>query len=101
MNIRRHTDYHVCRSLEKAMARTSFVEVEKAVKVQEKHAQKEYNSAANSDLVIIVLSGVLGELVARFYSEPANQRLRARFGDGPATLGSVVQPEPKPDTVMP
>jgi peptidoglycan/LPS O-acetylase OafA/YrhL len=52
-------------------------------------------------LVILGLSGVLGELVARFYSEPVNQWLRARFGDGPAALGSVVQPEPKPDTVMP
>jgi len=52
-------------------------------------------------LLIIALSGVLGELVARFYSEPANQWLRARFGDGPANLGSVVQPEPKTDTVMP
>jgi peptidoglycan/LPS O-acetylase OafA/YrhL len=52
-------------------------------------------------LLIIALSGVLGELVARFYSEPANQWLRARFGDGPATLGSVVQPDPGPDTVTP
>jgi len=52
-------------------------------------------------LAIIALSGALGELVARFYSEPANQWLRARFGDGPAALGSVVQPEHKPDTVMP
>ena len=52
-------------------------------------------------LVILGLSGALGELVARFYSEPANQWLRARFGDGPAALGSVVQPEHKPDTVMP
>ncbi len=41
-------------------------------------------------LVTIAVSGVLGELVARFYSEPANRWLRARFGDGPTTLGSVV-----------
>jgi len=34
---------------------------------------------------------VLGELVARFYSEPANRWLRARFGDSPRALGSVVQ----------
>jgi peptidoglycan/LPS O-acetylase OafA/YrhL len=32
-------------------------------------------------LAVIVLSGLLGELVARFYSEPANHWLRARFGD--------------------
>jgi peptidoglycan/LPS O-acetylase OafA/YrhL len=47
-------------------------------------------------IVIIALSGALGELVARFYSEPANLWLRARFGDGPATLGSVVQPAAPP-----
>jgi peptidoglycan/LPS O-acetylase OafA/YrhL len=42
-------------------------------------------------LVVIVLAGVLGELVARFYSEPANRWLRARFGDSPRALGSVLQ----------
>jgi peptidoglycan/LPS O-acetylase OafA/YrhL len=41
-------------------------------------------------IVTIVVAGVLGELVARFYSEPANRWLRTRFGDGPARLGSVV-----------
>ncbi len=41
-------------------------------------------------LCVIALSGLLGELVARFYSEPANRWLRARFGDGPTTLGSVI-----------
>ena len=40
--------------------------------------------------IVIVLSGVLGELVGRFYSEPANQWLRAHFGDDPVRLGSVV-----------
>lgn len=39
--------------------------------------------------VVIVLSGLLGELVARFYSEPANRWLRARFGVGSKTLGSA------------
>jgi peptidoglycan/LPS O-acetylase OafA/YrhL len=39
---------------------------------------------------VIVISGVLGELVARFYSEPMNRRIRQRFGDGPDILGSVV-----------
>ncbi len=39
----------------------------------------------------IVVSGVLGELVARCYSEPANRWLRARFGDGPKTIGSVIE----------
>jgi peptidoglycan/LPS O-acetylase OafA/YrhL len=39
---------------------------------------------------IILVSGLLGELVARFYSEPMNRWLRRRFGDGPARLGSVI-----------
>ena len=33
-------------------------------------------------VVAIVLAGILGELVARFYSEPANRWLRRRFGTG-------------------
>ena len=37
-------------------------------------------------VAVIVLSGVLGELVARFYSEPANHWLRTRFGDGSTTV---------------
>jgi len=40
---------------------------------------------------VIVLSGLLGEFVARSYSEPMNRGLRKRFGDGPDTLGSVVR----------
>jgi peptidoglycan/LPS O-acetylase OafA/YrhL len=39
---------------------------------------------------VIVLSGFLGEIVARLYSEPMNTRLRNRFGDGANRLGSVV-----------
>jgi len=42
-------------------------------------------------LATIVAAGVLGEVVAKFYSEPANRWLRARFGDGPNKLGSVVE----------
>ncbi len=42
-------------------------------------------------ILVIGLAGVLGEVVARFFSEPANRWLRDRFGDGPNTLGSVVQ----------
>ncbi len=40
---------------------------------------------------VIGLAGVLGEIVARYFSEPASLWLRIRFGDGPKTLGSVVQ----------
>jgi peptidoglycan/LPS O-acetylase OafA/YrhL len=39
---------------------------------------------------VILISGLLGELVARFYSEPMNRRIRQRFGDGPERLGSAV-----------
>ncbi len=41
-------------------------------------------------VTVIVLSGLLGEAVARFYSEPMNQLLRNKFGDGADRLGSVV-----------
>jgi len=40
---------------------------------------------------VIVISGVLGELVARFYSEPMNRLIRQRLGDGPDRLGSVIR----------
>jgi peptidoglycan/LPS O-acetylase OafA/YrhL len=39
---------------------------------------------------VILISGLLGELVARFYSEPMNRRIRRRLGDGPERLGSAV-----------
>jgi peptidoglycan/LPS O-acetylase OafA/YrhL len=39
----------------------------------------------------ILISGLLGELVARFYSEPMNRLIRHRFGDGPERLGSVIR----------
>ena len=41
----------------------------------------------------ILLAGLLGELVGRFYSEPLNQWLRARFGEGAGRLGAEV-PQP-------
>lgn len=39
---------------------------------------------------VVLLGAILGELVARFYSEPMNRWLRKRLGDGPEKLGSVV-----------
>lgn len=39
---------------------------------------------------VIVISGLLGELVSRFYSDPMNRLLRKRWGDGPDRLGSVI-----------
>ena len=41
-------------------------------------------------IAAIVISGLLGELVGRFYSEPTNRRLRARWHDGAREMGSVV-----------
>jgi len=38
--------------------------------------------------VVILLAGLLGEGVARFYSEPLNRLLRTRWGE--TRLGSVV-----------
>ena len=40
-------------------------------------------------ITIILAAGSLGELVARFYSEPMNRLLRTRWGEGPNRLGSV------------
>ena len=43
---------------------------------------------------VILISGLLGEAVARFYSEPMNRLIRRYFGDGPETLGSVIHSPP-------
>jgi peptidoglycan/LPS O-acetylase OafA/YrhL len=44
-------------------------------------------------LTVIFLAGILGELVARGYSEPMNRWLREQWGDGSRHLGSVVEPQ--------
>jgi peptidoglycan/LPS O-acetylase OafA/YrhL len=41
-------------------------------------------------LAVILFAELLGELVARFYSEPMNRLLRKRWADGPERLGSVI-----------
>jgi peptidoglycan/LPS O-acetylase OafA/YrhL len=41
---------------------------------------------------VILIAGLSGELVARFYSEPMNRRIRQRFGDGADRLGSASAP---------
>lgn len=43
-------------------------------------------------LAVILIAGLLGELVARGYSEPINRWLRQWWGDGPNRLGSVTPP---------
>jgi peptidoglycan/LPS O-acetylase OafA/YrhL len=42
-------------------------------------------------LFVIVAAGLLGELVARVYSEPMNRLLRRRWRERPETLGSVIE----------
>jgi peptidoglycan/LPS O-acetylase OafA/YrhL len=39
---------------------------------------------------VILIAGLLGEWVARFYSEPMNRLLRKRWGEGPNRLGSAI-----------
>jgi peptidoglycan/LPS O-acetylase OafA/YrhL len=41
-------------------------------------------------IVTVILAGILGELVARFFSEPMNRWLRKRWGEGPNRMGAVV-----------
>jgi peptidoglycan/LPS O-acetylase OafA/YrhL len=41
-------------------------------------------------LAVILIAALLGELVARSYSEPINRWLRKRWGDSPERLGSVI-----------
>jgi peptidoglycan/LPS O-acetylase OafA/YrhL len=44
-------------------------------------------------LAVIAAAILVGEVVARFYSEPMNHRLRGRWGDGAQRLGSVLDNE--------
>lgn len=41
-------------------------------------------------IVLILIAGLLGDVVARFYSEPINRMLRKRWGKGTDSLGSAV-----------
>ena len=45
-------------------------------------------------LAVILLAGLLGEMVAKFYSEPINRMLRKHWGDGQDKLGSVIESTP-------
>jgi peptidoglycan/LPS O-acetylase OafA/YrhL len=44
-------------------------------------------------LMAVPIAGLLGDWVARRYSEPMNRLLRKRWGEGPNRLGSVVDAE--------
>jgi peptidoglycan/LPS O-acetylase OafA/YrhL len=51
-------------------------------------------------IAVIVISGLLGEAVARFYSEPMNRWLRARWGDGARSLGAVADSVPAGEAML-
>jgi peptidoglycan/LPS O-acetylase OafA/YrhL len=42
-------------------------------------------------IVVVVFAGLLGEVVARFYSEPLNRFIRDRWGNRPSSVGSLVE----------
>jgi peptidoglycan/LPS O-acetylase OafA/YrhL len=42
-------------------------------------------------LGVLLIAGSLGEFIARFYSEPMNRGLRARWHDGARRMGSVIE----------
>jgi peptidoglycan/LPS O-acetylase OafA/YrhL len=41
-------------------------------------------------VVTVIVAAILGDAVAKFYSEPMNRWLRRRWKDGPERLGSVI-----------
>jgi hypothetical protein len=43
--------------------------------------------------MVVLIAGLLGDWVARLYSEPMNRLLRQRRGEGPDRLGSVIDAE--------
>lgn len=47
-------------------------------------------------IIVIVIAGLLGEAVARFFSDPMNRLLRRCFGDGSDRLGSVLEADKVP-----
>jgi peptidoglycan/LPS O-acetylase OafA/YrhL len=42
-------------------------------------------------VAVVLVAALLGDLVARFYSEPMNRMLRKRWGDAPNKLGAVIE----------
>jgi len=42
-------------------------------------------------IAVVVIAGLLGEVVARFYSEPLNRFIRERWGNRPSSVGSLVE----------
>jgi len=55
------------------------------------HAGKPMRGVPALFIAVIAVSGLLGEAVARFFSDPMNRLIRRRFGDGSDKLGSVLK----------
>jgi peptidoglycan/LPS O-acetylase OafA/YrhL len=51
-------------------------------------------------LGVLIIGGLLGDAVARFYSEPMNRRLRGRWKDAARSLGSVAGPARPGEAVL-
>jgi peptidoglycan/LPS O-acetylase OafA/YrhL len=51
-------------------------------------------------IAVIVISCLLGEAVARLYSEPMNRWLRGRWSKGAARMGSVVETAPASEAMV-
>jgi peptidoglycan/LPS O-acetylase OafA/YrhL len=49
---------------------------------------------------VLVIAGLLGEAVARIYSEPMNRWLRGRWNDGAASMGSVLEPASVSEAIL-
>ena len=47
-------------------------------------------------IVTILIAAVLGDLMARFFSEPMNRRLRQQWGDGAEQLGAAQESQNTP-----
>jgi peptidoglycan/LPS O-acetylase OafA/YrhL len=59
-------------------------------------ANKPMKAVSALFIIVIVFAVVLGELVARCYSEPMSRWLRERWGDGSRSLGSVIESDKTP-----
>jgi peptidoglycan/LPS O-acetylase OafA/YrhL len=62
---------------------------------------KQMKSVPALFIAVILVSGFLGEIVARFYAEPMNRRLRARWRKGAGKLGSVIGPSERAEKLDP
>ena len=65
------------------------------------HAGKPMAAVPAFFLGVLLLSGLLGELVARGYTEPANRRLRQRWAGSPGVSGLAAAAHVEPGSAAP